>query len=273
MTKKFNIDWNNIDWDEESPSIKSDKSVNVSSALRVRHKNKPVTEQENWLKGMREKTWTKENGEKISKIMKEQRNTPEYREQQSKLQKERLKDPEYLQKLKDAARKRVESGEHEAEIKRRIADPKFRKKHSKGISDAKSFTVSTPFGDFRNKLIMHNHVNKEYGIDGNRRMVSMPHLYYYKHKGPGKETTERVYYSTYGVANSILWHWKKAMDTGCPEALKVKDPSEDCCVWFNKMKKRNPKQFYATRETRREWILLGHQSKFPNRKKDVDKDD
>lgn len=147
----------------------------------------------------------------------------------------------------------------------RLNAPEVKKKSIQRLRERLNREVTTPFGVFESRKLMDESLQQRFPhTNFIRRMESLPHLYYYTDQGPGPVKTESVYQSPYGKAPSVMWHLEKAVATGCPEAAKVKNPCNDACIWFNKMKKRNPKEFYKTREDAREWLEFGIK-KYPNR--------
>ena len=223
-----------------------------------------------WKESMNQKVWTKDVGKKISAKAKVRTNQPGYRAEKSRAQTERMSDPDARENLRKKSKQRLADGTHNLyDNLKKLHTPEKLAELAERMREKQSKEINTPFAPpynvFPTKGEAQKVLNKKFGIDVGGRMNRLPHLYYYTEDGPGKppKQLERVYYSEYGVANSIYWHWDKAMKAGCEEAKKVSDPSQNCDKWFNKMAKRN-KSYRKTKEPRREWLLEGVGSRKPN---------
>jgi hypothetical protein len=133
-----------------------------------------------------------------------------------------------------------------------------RKKVSMGLRKAIGRAIATPFGefacmaDFGEDKKVRKVLKKDLVFFDKMRLL--PHLYYYKDKGPGKVLTQKVYYSPYGVWYRSSPMWAKAKSKGCKIAKGNIDP-KNTYIWFNKMMKIDPKKFYIKVEPKREWAF------------------
>lgn len=136
--------------------------------------------------------------------------------------------------------------------------PERRKKISTAIRKAIGREIVTPFGefacmaDFGEDKKVRKILKKDLVFFDKMRLL--PHLYYYKDKGPGKVLTQKVYYSPYGVWYRSSPMWAKAKSKGCKIAKGNIDPN-NTYIWFNKMMKIDPKKFYIKVEPKKEWAF------------------
>jgi len=148
---------------------------------------------------------------------------------------------------------------HRAMMKEQHKDPKFKAAIAKGLANrseewrqnviavqkAKQMPVITPYGEFEGI----NDAKRKGLVTIEGCMKRMPHLFYYKEKGPGDPTYETVIVSDLGEFRDVtscfgahkenndpmassLWKFKKDGDY-----KKVKMP---CREWINRLAKNQP---------------------------------
>ena len=213
--KKFNINLNNVDWDDTGPKIISDRYASVRSSAKRQSSNSK---------------WKKAQQEGARKFASDPENLKRLCEQN----KEQAKNPKWVSANKAGA-------------ERRKNDPEWQAK--KAEWNKKQFQpVITPFGEFEKCGDVKKFLDKSDYLEKHK---SMPHLYYKKSDGPGEVTYEKVWYTPYGMSNSVKYHYDKARDFGCPHALKINQHNN----WMTKMLKKDPENYYTKEEPKREWLL------------------
>lgn len=124
-------------------------------------------------------------------------------------------------------------------------------------------SVQTPFGLFESQKAFNKWAdeNKDifFGVKVGYwgKSQAMPHLYYKVEKGPGKIKYENVYYTPYGIIG------KNANTPGLSEMMKKAAINREPCAvaggdsweWFQKMKRKDPDNYYVKKEPKREWSL------------------
>ncbi len=162
---------------------------------------------------------------------------------------EKWRDPVYLEKMKN----RPQAKFSEEALKKRGEKQKATRSIKKWVGGRPMRPVITPFGRFDTKGKFLDYV-KQFNIDGVKRIKSMPHLYYFEDTGPGKPTTEKVYYSPYGVGPIAIPHIKKAINDGYVKINPNRLQNAASTV-FRRLCKKYPNQYQIKKEIKREWSL------------------
>lgn len=241
-------EWGNIGNPEDFN--KSNQQIHWTSKKRKKHAktvSKQATRQWN------DPEFRKNTIPKLRKGVERRNQDPEYfkklheaiankdQTEASNRMKERHKDKEWQASLVTKALANRNTQEYKdklaAGIAKRNANPDWGKKH--GVAMRK--VCITPFGRIESTL----EVTRKHNVFFGSKRDQMPHLYYYEEDGPGKPTYENVYYTPYGVFQTV----KLA-------TIEEKKHQKDLPVtWFYIKKKKDPKNYYVKKEIRREWLL------------------
>lgn len=135
-------------------------------------------------------------------------------------------------------------------------------KKRKKIRDSKARAVVTPYGEF-DSVGDYYEANPSSKVFGDLCKIK-PHLYYYKHTGPGPVLYEEVLYCPYGCLplRDTFIGGKQKLQKLCKQngdelALKYKD----FYAWFRKACKVDPDNYYVVKEPKREWALYNGDQK------------
>lgn len=134
---------------------------------------------------------------------------------------------------------------------------KARDTQVKHMNSATVRPVITPYGKFESIAEFDRQSPK--GVWYSAKSLALPHLYYFEDKGPGKAKYEKVWYTPYGIATSGTHNGNSLQDL-IKKAKKVNDPNAQmkdvfACEWFQKMKRKDPDNYYMKKEVKKEWDL------------------
>mgnify|MGYP006137063295 CR=1 FL=1 len=126
------------------------------------------------------------------------------------------------------------------------------KKNTTGKTSPK--TCVTPFGEFRTK----NDFKDALGFTRDGAIKSKPHLYYFKHLGPGTPTYEWVYYTPVGSHATHVGLRELYDKLDIDHLFQRKRRSNapiNMVTFFISLIKKDPITFYRKWEPKREWLL------------------
>lgn len=138
--------------------------------------------------------------------------------------------------------------------KQTLKDEKNRKEYRQKYLDKTAKTIVTPYGEFPGVRFFEDNILSNTSTPGAgfaSKKRAMPHLYYVKEKGPGKETHERVFNSPVGRGKDRKKIYERAEEINLHNICDYRDKYS----WWNKMKKLYPNEFYESTEIKREWDL------------------
>ena len=231
MSKKYEIDWNNVDWDEgeDLPPIKSDHAVASASNNKRQAKD------------------------------------PKWRNAVSKGQKKYLATIAGKKMVKERNKKTAQSNswkeaQKEGANKKYKEDPEYNKKRITSLRKIKGRKCQTPFGCFASAADFNEQNLTTCNFVDNMKMK--PHLYYYIDIGPGDIKYEDVLYTPYGIfpkTNVGTQPNSGGKDKAFAKAKEQKDAMalkyKDKYAWWSRMCKLYPNKYYIKNEPKREWLL------------------
>jgi len=135
--------------------------------------------------------------------------------------------------------------------------------HWSWAATQKSQECITPYGEFDSRSAFDTYAKKQLDLKlfslNEKKIVSfsakssaLPHLYYYKSEGPGKPTSETVYYCPVLNHKTLALIMRKADEINFRGINNYKDK----LTWWYKMCKLYPKEFFTKEEESIEWDLV-----------------
>jgi len=113
--------------------------------------------------------------------------------------------------------------------------------------------ICTPFGEFVSQAEFYRQTKTHF----RDKQREMPHLYYYKEKGPGEATYQKVYVTPLGEfrnKNNAFKAHENNLYT--PANVTQKGHAWTYQNWWLRVTKDKGDLFYATQMVRREWDIL-----------------
>ena len=119
--------------------------------------------------------------------------------------------------------------------------------------------ISTPFGIFPS----YNEANKSIPVDIGKKMITMPHLYYYTDEGPGDIVYENVYNTPYGQSNKRSDVYNFSKENNEYWSMRISHKAH----WWTQVSKNMPSDYFISNNPAIEWSTIGILRNINKRKK------